>query len=284
MRRTIQEALRAIEALGRQLVVAEGAQQLAHEYVGLLWRLPGSHIVVDHHHLVAPFVSLEVQEPATTDDHDDHDDVEEWHQREMCVSARRALVRHDGVGVLLDGINSEVLGVVAGFLASAQRGLDQRAAAGADHHEHGRSAGTVLQRLEDGLLVERVLDGIALKGLVGLRLEVVHQRLQRRLEVVVVRRLELFFLAQARHLRVQMANVIAVRKVAIGVTRRSTDDDLDLELLERARAYDGAVDDHDQRTSEPASSQRSNGTNEPRRACSRTAGGGARGPGSRRGW
>lgn len=87
MRRTIQEALRAIETLGRQLVVAEGAQQLAHEYVGLLWRLPGSHIVVDHHHLVAPFVSLEVQEPATTDDHDD-DDHDENGISERCVSVR----------------------------------------------------------------------------------------------------------------------------------------------------------------------------------------------------
>mmetsp|Transcript_10003 Transcript_10003/g.36543 ORF Transcript_10003/g.36543 Transcript_10003/m.36543 type:complete len:220 (+) Transcript_10003:2049-2708(+) len=49
-----QVGLSTIQALGRELVVAEGAQQLAHEHVRLLLRLKVTHVARHDGHLVLP--------------------------------------------------------------------------------------------------------------------------------------------------------------------------------------------------------------------------------------
>ena len=61
----LEEALRAVEALGRQLVVTERTEQLAHQDVRLLARPEVTHVTRHHRHLIAPHVRLQVPQAAT---------------------------------------------------------------------------------------------------------------------------------------------------------------------------------------------------------------------------
>ena len=89
-----------------------------------------------------------------------------------------------------------------------------------------------------GPLIFAVLDGIPLEGLVRLRLQVVHQGLERSLEVVPVGRLEVLLVGEGRLLAVQEADVLLVGRESVFVVRRSGHDELQT-ILERERESGG---------------------------------------------
>lgn len=88
-----------------------------------------------------------------------------------------------------------------------------------------------------GPLILAVLDGIPLERLVRLRLQVVHQGLERSLEVVPVGRLEVLLVGEGRLLAVQEADVLLVGRESVLVVRRSGHDELQT-ILERERDRD----------------------------------------------
>jgi hypothetical protein len=101
---TLEELLGAIQTLGRQLVVTEGTKELADEDIGLLWGVPHPHVGVDHGHIVPALGDLAVAKG------------------------------DDSVGVLVDGVH---LQLSLGLFGGSERPGNQRASAGANHHEDG---------------------------------------------------------------------------------------------------------------------------------------------------
>mmetsp|Transcript_80369 Transcript_80369/g.209634 ORF Transcript_80369/g.209634 Transcript_80369/m.209634 type:complete len:368 (-) Transcript_80369:367-1470(-) len=205
------QALSPVQTLGGQLVVSEGAQQLADYDIGLLRRIPESAVFAHDVH-IGPALEL-----AAVPEGDDR------------------------VRVLLQRPYQHLH---AGPLRGAPRGYDQGASARAHHDEHeGRRLPGFdfpLQRPEDGMLVLDIFDGVLLKRLVRLRLQVVLQRLQGRLQVVVVRELELLLRRERGATLEQSCNVMNVLGcllLCVAACRQPLQDHLDtmLEHLHQKR-------------------------------------------------
>mmetsp|Transcript_4198 Transcript_4198/g.15604 ORF Transcript_4198/g.15604 Transcript_4198/m.15604 type:complete len:270 (-) Transcript_4198:998-1807(-) len=195
----LEEPLRAVEALGRQLVIPERSEQLGHQHVRLLRRIRTAHVAPYHAHVAPP------------------------------LRGNQRLERDDGVGVLLHRVHPQS---PAAPRRRPQGRSDEGTAARANHHEHRLLpsrrvvvAHPVLEARQDRLLVARVLGRVLLERLVRGALQVVHQRLERRLEVVPVPSLHELLLRRVRDLAEQVDEVLPpapsrVPSVAALVPRR----------------------------------------------------------------
>mmetsp|Transcript_12397 Transcript_12397/g.32794 ORF Transcript_12397/g.32794 Transcript_12397/m.32794 type:complete len:520 (+) Transcript_12397:1596-3155(+) len=177
-----QPRARRVEALRGELVVAERAEQLGDDEVGFHVRAPLAHVRA-HDGDVVP------REPR---------------------GGLGAAQRQQRVRVLLDGVDFDALAL---RFRGGERGLHERPAARAeDEADDGLGDADLRARHVggDGVAVHLVLDGVLLEGFVGLGLEVVAERLQRGLEVVVVRRLEAVGLGGGVLLAEEVAEVLDV--------------------------------------------------------------------------
>mmetsp|Transcript_42124 Transcript_42124/g.80590 ORF Transcript_42124/g.80590 Transcript_42124/m.80590 type:complete len:552 (+) Transcript_42124:376-2031(+) len=179
------EPLSSIETFGRQLIVPKGSKQLADKDVRFSRSFPEPHVGVDKRHLVFP-------------------------QR---VCGEMPLQRHHRVGILFNCVN---LNIALGAGGGSQRSGDEGASSSSHHHEERvlrvllGLAHAVQQRLAHRFFVHHILGVVLLKCLVRLILEVVHQRLQRRLEVVAVGYHHLLVFIHLVHAAEQVHHVLPV--------------------------------------------------------------------------
>mmetsp|Transcript_15884 Transcript_15884/g.60503 ORF Transcript_15884/g.60503 Transcript_15884/m.60503 type:complete len:352 (+) Transcript_15884:1471-2526(+) len=179
--RILQEPLGTVQAFRRQLVVPEAPQQLRDDDV-------------------CPLVTLSQFPHVSADDRD----------VVPAVTDHPVAQGEDRVRILLYPNDAE--------LAPRSRGRsearkDQRPPPCPKHHEHDLFFYIIvplLQGLRHCLFVRAVLDRVHLERLVRLRLEIVLQRLQRRLQEIVVWRRVLLRLRRGRQLAVEVVQVLRV--------------------------------------------------------------------------
>ena len=157
----LEKPLRAVQALGGQLVIPERPEEFRDEHVRLLGEIPRAHVARHHRHAIAPSLRL--------------------HQR---------LQRDDRVGVLL---HREHPKSTPASLRRSQTRAHERTSPGTNHHQHRlrprrrvRVGHPIPQTREHSLFVLNVLRRVLLEGFVRRALEVIHQGLKRRLEVVAI--------------------------------------------------------------------------------------------------
>lgn len=174
---TLEEAHGTVQALRRKLVIAEGAEKLRDDDVGRLGDVDGPHVAKDDLNSRAPFESLTLLESV--------DKME-------CLSIKctspsnyvRLSSRNKSARVFLDGVDARFPGRP---VECPEYTRDQRSSTcTTDVDDELPVCRPVGKGERDGVFVVLVLDWIALKNLVRRALEVVHERLERRLKPVPV--------------------------------------------------------------------------------------------------